>query len=56
MKWPDGGAGGHLLAQLGIPGYGMNHVGRPNVEIDWLDIDDSIKYKIALRRIEDDEM
>jgi hypothetical protein len=55
-KWPDGGSGGTILAKLGIPGYGMDHVGRPNIEIDWLDIDDPSKYSIAKRRIEKGEM
>lgn len=55
-KWPDGGSGGTILAKLGIPGHGMNHVGRPNIEIDWLDVDDPSKYSIARRRIEKGEM
>lgn len=55
-EWPDGGSGGSILANLGIPGYGMNHVGRPSVEEDWLDVDDPSKYRVAKRRIEKGEM
>ena len=57
MSWPGGQLGAHKLAtELGLPAYSMEDIGRPNIEIEWLDVDELGKYVEALRRIKTGEM
>ena len=53
MDWPGGIRGVH---KVGIPCYAMRTIGRQNVEIEWLDVDDPPKYKVAKQRIANGEM
>lgn len=57
MRWPGGIKGARVLAtKLGLPAHSMGTIGRQNVEIEWLDIDDPSKYIEARRRIAAGEM
>jgi NDP-sugar pyrophosphorylase family protein len=57
LDWPGGQIGAHRLAtEFGLPAYGMITIGRPNLEIEWLDVDEPQKYREALRRIKEREM
>lgn len=53
MDWPGGI---HGARKLNLPLYSMIGVGRDNVEIEWLDVDDPPKYTEARRRIASGEM
>jgi hypothetical protein len=56
MGWPGGVRGVNVLSGLGLPTYSMGHIGRPNLEIEWLDVDEPHKYVEAKRRIAAGEM